>query len=201
MLLRLERQFKVETAAREAAGRAAAAAAAAEAEARGALGAANRARGEEAEALQIERETVFRVRFSAGWADGRRLRPRRVEQGCFAGSVLPATAFGCWRPLFRRGGCARSVAHTGSHTIHPGAPVACARIPPPAASQERQALEEMRRRFDIEVEQARGEVRAQARMGPRASAATPSLVAGKRYIQKGARAASPQRRRAAGIRR
>ncbi|KAI8470907.1 MAG: hypothetical protein J3K34DRAFT_508358 [Monoraphidium minutum] len=57
MLLRLERHFKSETAAREAAQHAAAAAGAAEAEARGALDGAARQREEELAALRIERET------------------------------------------------------------------------------------------------------------------------------------------------
>jgi hypothetical protein len=61
MLLRLERHFKEETAAREAAERGASAAAAGEAEARGVLAALNRLREDEMTALQIEKETVSKV--------------------------------------------------------------------------------------------------------------------------------------------
>jgi hypothetical protein len=61
MLMRTERQFKVEAAARGAAERAAAASAAAEAEARDALAAATA----ELATVQIERETVSRVRRRA----------------------------------------------------------------------------------------------------------------------------------------
>lgn len=62
MLLRLERHFKAETAAREAAEKAASAAGAGEAEVRGALAAAGAARAEEAAAAAIERQTLAQVR-------------------------------------------------------------------------------------------------------------------------------------------
>lgn len=101
MLLRLERHFKAETAAREAAQRAAAAAQAAEADARGALADAGRVRGEEAGALQIDRETVAKVRARGRcmWAE------RAVAASAFvsmvhqhAGRRQPAAAFarGTW---------------------------------------------------------------------------------------------------------